>query len=240
VACGHPVEEQLHARRIDLGQHQGVEHPISWTERAEGMDVLARQHPLDHRTQRPAAPAAAALDWLRGQPGLERLPVVTLGTVIGSTMVLWAAALDAPIAGCIELCCAAEYDTQLANGGFDGHGEYFFMPGLLREFTLAEIAALIAPRAHLSLAASANPLTPLAGLASPDRALREAHAALGMPDAWQQHVEDAGHAETAAMRAAILSGLDRFTPEGDPLMTVCPIALAVGWEKCPARLPCVH
>jgi dienelactone hydrolase len=158
----------------------------------------------------------AALDWLRMQPGWDRLPVVTLGISMGSTMALWAAALDERIAGCVDLCCAAEYDALLASGGFDGHGEYFFVPGLLREFTLGEIAALIAPRPHLSLAGRADPLTPPAGLTSLDRTLREVYAAIGAPSAWQQHVEDGGHAETAAMRAAVLTWLDRFTPEGDP------------------------
>lgn len=154
----------------------------------------------------------AALDWLRTQPGFAALPVVTLGLSMGSTMALWAAALDERIAACLELCCAAEYDALLASGGFDRHGEYFFVPGLRREFTLAEIAALIAPRPHLSCAGRADPLTPPAGLESLDRALRLAYAALDAPSAWHQHVEGGGHAETAAMRAAVLEWLERLAP----------------------------
>jgi dienelactone hydrolase len=158
----------------------------------------------------------AALDWLRTQPGFATLPVTTLGLSMGSTMALWAAALDERIAGCIELCCAAEYDALLDSGGFDGHGDYFFVPGLLREFTLAEIAALIAPRPHLSLAGRADPLTPPAGLISLDLALREAYAALGAASAWQQIVEDGGHAETPTMRSQALAWLDPMTKTGDP------------------------
>jgi dienelactone hydrolase len=160
----------------------------------------------------------AALDWLRAQPGFASLPVVTLGISMGSTMAIWAAALDERIAGCVDLCCAAEYGALLDSGGFDGHGEYFFVPGLLREFTLAEICALIAPRPHLSLAGRADPLTPPAGLASLDRDLSSAYAALGASGAWQQGVEDGGHAETATMREAVLRWLDAFDihPQGDP------------------------
>jgi hypothetical protein len=146
--------------------------------------------------------------------------VVTLGLSMGSTMALWAAALDERIAGCAELCCAAEYDALLDSGGFDLHGEYFFVPGLLREgFTLAEIAALIAPRPHLSCAGRADPLTPPAGLTSLDRALRDAYAAVGAATAWRQVVEDGGHAETPTMRAAVLDWLDAIsapTPRGEP------------------------
>ena len=125
--------------------------------------------------------------------------------------------LDERIAGCVDLCCDAEYDALLESGGFDGHGEYFFVPGLLRAgFTLAEICALIAPRPHLSLAGRADPLTPAAGLASLDRSLRTAYAALGAPGGWQQVVEDGGHAETATMREAVLRWLDDFkNPQGD-------------------------
>lgn len=149
----------------------------------------------------------AALDWLRVQPAFETLPVVTLGLSMGSTMAIWAAALDPRIDACIDLCCAAEYDSLLASGGFDRHGEYFFVPGLLREFSLAEINALIAPRPHLSCAGRADPLTPEAGLSSLDASLRAVYAALGAADAWRQQVEDGGHVETPAMRAAVLQWL---------------------------------
>ncbi|HET9976352.1 MAG TPA: alpha/beta fold hydrolase [Burkholderiaceae bacterium] len=155
----------------------------------------------------------AALDWLRAQPGFETVPVVALGLSMGSTMALWAAALDDRIAACIDLCCAAEYDALLQSGGFDGHGAYFFVPGLLREFTLAEIAALIAPRAHLSLAGRADPLTPPAGLAALDAALRSAYAALGAPQRWRQIVEPGGHAETPTMRRAVLDELERLAAD---------------------------
>ncbi len=156
----------------------------------------------------------AALDWLRTQPGLESPPVVTLGLSMGSTMALWAAALDERISACIELCGAAEYSALLQSGGIDGHGEYFFVPGLLREFTLAEIAALIAPRLHLSFAGRTDPLTPPAGLTSLDHTLREVYAAAGAPRNWRQVVEDGGHAETPTMRAEALRWLDNhFTGE---------------------------
>ncbi len=84
------------------------------------------------------------------------------------------------------------------------------MPGLARDFSLAEIAALIAPRAHLSCAGRDDPLTPPAGLVSLDDDLRSAYAALDASGAWKPFVEPGGHAETPAMRERVLAWLDRL------------------------------
>ena len=149
----------------------------------------------------------AAFDWLRAQPRFAGLPVATLGLSMGSTMAVWAAALQPAIDACIDLCCLADYDALLASGGHDLHGEYFFVPGLRCEFSAAEIAALIAPRSHLSLAGRDDPLTPPDGLARIDVVLRAACSALGRPDAWRQQVFDAGHEETRAMRHLVLQTL---------------------------------
>lgn len=151
----------------------------------------------------------AALAWARQQAGLARLPVATLGLSMGSTMAVWAAALSTDIGACIDLCCLAEYDSLLAEGGYDRHGEYYFVPGLLASFSAAEISALIAPRPHLSLAGTLDPLTPAEGLRSIDAAMRRAYALTGDPAAWRQQTEAVGHVETPVMRQAVLNFLER-------------------------------
>ena len=50
-----------------------------------------------------------------------------------------------------------------------------YVPSLLKRFTTADINALIAPRAHLSLAGNYDRLTPPAGLDRIDAALRKAY-----------------------------------------------------------------
>jgi dienelactone hydrolase len=152
----------------------------------------------------------AAFGWLRAQPRFAGLPTATLGLSMGSTMAVWVSALQPAIDACVELCGLAEYDALLADGSHDLHGEYFFVPGLRREFSAAEIAALAAPRLHLSLVGRDDPLTPPAGVASIGRALRAAYAALGHPEAWRQQVFDAGHQETPAMRGLVLETLARL------------------------------
>jgi dienelactone hydrolase len=153
----------------------------------------------------------AAFDWLRRQPRFAELPSATLGLSMGSAMAVWTAALQPAIDVCIDLCGLAEYDALLASGAHDLHAEYFFVPGLRREFCAAEIAALIAPRHHLSLAGVDDPLTPAAGLASLDASLREAYRRSGRPDAWRQQVFEGGHQETAAMRREVLAACLRIS-----------------------------
>ncbi len=175
----------------------------------------------------------AALVWLRGQPGLAQLPVVTLGLSMGSTMAVWAAALQPDIAGCIDLCCLADYDSLLADDGFDKHGEYFFVPGLLAQFSAAEVSALIAPRPHLSLAGTLDPLTPPAGLAGIDAQMRAAYAALGDAGAWVQQLETGGHAESPTMRSAVLDFLDQIVNRAAAGTTQTPSNSGVGTSARP-------
>jgi dienelactone hydrolase len=152
----------------------------------------------------------AAFDWLRVQPRLACLPSAALGLSMGSTMAVWAAALQPEINACLELCGLAEFDSLLASGNHDLHGEYFFVPGLQRDFSAAEIAALIAPRMHLSLIGRDDPLTPSVGVASIDQAMRNACTLLKQPSAWRQHTFPAGHQETPEMRSLILDELLRL------------------------------
>ena len=151
-----------------------------------------------------------ALDWLRSREGFAALPTVTLGLSMGSTMAVWAAALEPSIDACIDLCCLAEYDALVADGSFDLHGEYFFIPSLRREFSAAEISALIAPRRHLSLIGKHDPLTPPNGVAAIDRAMQSTYSKLQHAKHWTQITDDCGHQETALMRKHILAALQNI------------------------------
>lgn len=153
----------------------------------------------------------ASLEWARAQPGLTTIPVTSLGLSMGSTMAIWAAALDPTIDTCIDLCCLAEFDALVDSGGFDQHGEYFFVPRLRNEFTAAEISALIAPRRHLSLVGRDDPLTPPAGVHAVDAALQTIYALVGKSERWRQHVFPCGHQETNDMRSAVVHFLQNDT-----------------------------
>lgn len=151
-----------------------------------------------------------ALDYLVARPEVDAARLGTVGLSMGSTMAWWVAALDERVRVCVDLCCLTDFQACLDTRGLDGHGLYYYVPGLLKRFTTAQINALIAPRPHLGLAGNHDSLTPPAGLDRIDAELREVYAALGAPEAWRLLRYDHGHFETPIMRREVLAWLERW------------------------------
>ncbi|MDP6775217.1 MAG: acetylxylan esterase [Candidatus Latescibacteria bacterium] len=151
-----------------------------------------------------------ALDYLSDRPDVDADRIATLGLSMGSTMAWWTAALDTRIKVTIDLCCLTDFQELIASRGLDGHGIYYYVPGLLKQFTTSEINGLIAPRAHLSLAGNYDRLTPPAGLDRIDRNLTAIYERMDAADAWKLLRYEIGHFETAEMRAEIVAFLNRW------------------------------
>jgi pimeloyl-ACP methyl ester carboxylesterase len=151
-----------------------------------------------------------AIDYLATRDDVDLTRLATLGLSMGSTMAWWVAALDERIKVCVDICCLTDFQSLIETRGLDGHGLYYYVPSLLKQFSTADINALIAPRPHLSLNGNFDRLTPPAGLDRVDAALREVYAELGAPEAWKLLRYDIGHFETAAMRAEIAAFLKRW------------------------------
>jgi dienelactone hydrolase len=148
-----------------------------------------------------------ALDWLLAREDVDGSRVATLGMSMGSTMAQWLAALDERVKVTVDICCLTEYQTLLADKGLARHGIYYYVPGLLKEFTASDVNALIAPRAHLGLAGTRDDLTPLAGLDIIDRELAAVYAEAGHPERWKLLRYDVAHQETAEGRREALGFL---------------------------------
>jgi dienelactone hydrolase len=148
-----------------------------------------------------------ALDWLVTRGDVDASRIATLGMSMGSSMAQWLGALDERVKVTVDICCLTEYHTLLAEKGLSGHGIYYYVPGLLKEFTASDINALVVPRAHLGLAGTKDALTPLAGLDIIDRELTAAYAEVGHPERWKLLRYDVGHQETVEGRQEILAFL---------------------------------
>jgi pimeloyl-ACP methyl ester carboxylesterase len=151
-----------------------------------------------------------SLDYLTTRHDVDAERIATLGMSMGSTMSWWLAALDERIRATVDLCCLTDFQALIEAQGLDGHGIYYYVPGLLKKFTTSSINVLIAPRPHLSLAGNQDALTPSAGLDRIDRDLTEMYASLGRSDVWRLHREDVGHQETPTMRRASLEFLQKW------------------------------
>jgi hypothetical protein len=151
--------------------------------------------------------ALKAVDYLVTRPDVDTARLATVGMSMGSSTAQWAGALDPRLKVVVDICCLTDWHTLVEVGGLKGHGIYYYVPDLLNHFTTAQMNALIAPRAHLSLAGNQDHLTPLAGLEKVDSELKGVYAAAGQPANWKLLRYDVGHLETPAMREQIQAWL---------------------------------
>ena len=147
--------------------------------------------------------ALKAVDYLTTRTDVDSQRLGTVGMSMGSSTAQWVGALDTRIKVVVDICCLTDWHTLVEVGGLKGHGIYYYVPDLLNHFTTSEMNALIAPRAHLSLAGNQDALTPAAGLDKVDRELQSAYAAAGHPENWKLLRYDGGHFENPQMREEI-------------------------------------
>jgi hypothetical protein len=151
-----------------------------------------------------------ATDYALSRPDVRADRVATLGLSMGSTMAWWHAALDERVRVCVDLCCLTDFQALIETHHLDGHNLYYYVPGLLKHFSTADINAVICPRAHLSLAGLYDRLTPPAGLDRVDAALQRVYADAGVPERWQLQRYPCGHLETWDMRRRVLQFLETY------------------------------
>jgi len=151
--------------------------------------------------------ALRAVDYLATRPEVDPGRIAVLGMSMGGTLSWWTAALDPRIAACVDLCAMTDYHTLDRLGSHDRHGVYYYVPGLLDEFSTADIVSLIAPRWHLSLCGNSDALTPAEGFRLIDEPVRAAYETLGHPERWSLRTAPGAHFETASMRAQALAFL---------------------------------
>jgi len=144
-----------------------------------------------------------AVDYLHTRPDVDTSRLGTVGMSMGSSTAQWVGALDPRLKVVVDICCLTDWHTLVEVGGLKGHGIYYYVPDLLNHFTTAQMNALIAPRAHLSLTGNLDHLTPIAGLDKVDNELREVYAAAGKPEDWKLLRYEVGHQETPEMREQI-------------------------------------
>lgn len=150
-----------------------------------------------------------ATDYLVSRPDVVPSRIATLGMSMGSVMAQWHAALDERVAACLDICCLTDYQSLIGRRRLDAHGLYYYVPGLLKHFTAAQVNALICPRPHLALEGDLDSLTPSEGLDTIDAHLKRVYAEAGVPENWRIERFQCGHVELPEMRALAVEFLEK-------------------------------
>jgi len=145
-----------------------------------------------------------AVDYIVSRPDTDNSRIGALGMSMGSSMSIWVAALDTRIKTCVDICCLTDFEELEKQGNLSAHGIFYYVPSLTKYFSMADINALIAPRAHLSTAGVYDNLTPVAGLAKIEKELKDVYARIGEPENFILKTYPCGHLETREMREDVL------------------------------------
>lgn len=231
----HGARYEIGARELTEGRPALLAPPYAEALAAAGIAALCVEMPSfgarAARTESPLAKAllwrgetlfglmlrelAGGLDHLASRPDVDATRIAAFGASMGATQAFWLAALDTRIVAVAHMLSFADLDLLIDGGGHDLHGIYMTVPGLCRAFRTGGIAALAAPRPQLACVGELDPLTPPDAVARAAQDAAAGYARAGAADAWDLlTAPGSGHAETPAMRDAVLAFLARTLRPG--------------------------
>lgn len=155
-----------------------------------------------------------ALDYLLSRPEVDPGRVGVFGMSMGATKAWWLAALDPRIRLCLDLCCLTDFDELIRAGNLKGHGIYYYVPGLLKHFSTAQINELIVPRPRISLNGRRDSLTPVAGVEKVRDHLMPLYERHGRREDLLIELFDGAHEELPEMRVLNERWLERYLGRG--------------------------
>lgn len=131
-----------------------------------------------------------ALDLLQDRPEVDPARIALMGISGGGTVILYAAALDERVKVSVLSGSFCTFKDSIFSRS---HCIDNYVPGVLRDFELADITGLIAPRALFAETGSDDPLFPEAGAREADAAVRRVYEARGAGDRFRRVVFEGGH-----------------------------------------------
>jgi dienelactone hydrolase len=151
-----------------------------------------------------------AFSWLATREEVDPQRLGVTGMSMGSTKAWWLAALEPRVRLTLDQCCLTDYESLIAAHGLSGHGIFYFVPSLLKQFDTAGINELIVPRPHLSVNGRKDPLTPPAGVEKIRDHLLPLYRQHGREQDCRIELFDCAHEETPEMRTMIVDWLRRY------------------------------
>lgn len=151
-----------------------------------------------------------AFSYLASRPEVDASRIGAFGMSMGSSKAWWLAALEPRVRLTIDICCLTDYESLIAAHGLSGHGIYYYVPSLLKQFDTTEINELIVPRPHLSLNGRKDPLTPPGGVEKIRDRLLPMYRQHGNEQDCRIELFDCAHEETPEMRSLVIEWMRKY------------------------------
>jgi dienelactone hydrolase len=155
-----------------------------------------------------------AFHYLARRPEVDPNKLGAFGMSMGSTKAWWLSALEPKVAVTADVCCLTDYDALIQANGLHGHGVYYFVPSLLKQFTTAQVNELIVPRPRLSVNGRRDPLTPPAGVEKVREYLMPLYQRYGREQDCRIALFDCAHEELPEMRRQIREWFEKYFRNG--------------------------
>jgi len=140
------------------------------------------------------------LTYLLSRKEIDAASIATIGMSMGGLMSWWLAAVDPRVRVVVDIAAQVDYHALIEENSLDKHGFYYYLPGLLSDWTTGEIQQWIAPRPRLSLVGIADKGCPTSGVKTLNQHLQKVYQDMHCPDHWQSEQLIGGHEETEEMR----------------------------------------
>ena len=151
-----------------------------------------------------------ALSYLASREEVDSQRLGVSGMSMGSTKSWWLAALDPRVSVTVDICCLTDFESLIAAHWLSGHGIFYYVPSLLKEFDTTGINELIVPRPHLSVNGRKDPLTPPGGVEKIRENLLPLYRQHGREEDCRIELFDCAHEETPEMRNMIIDWMQRY------------------------------
>ena len=151
-----------------------------------------------------------ALSYLASREEVDSQRLGVSGMSMGSTKSWWLAALDPRVSVTIDICCLTDFESLIRAHWLSGHGIFYYVPSLLKEFDTTGINELIVPRPHLSVNGRKDPLTPPGGVEKIRENLLPLYRQHGREENCRIELFDCAHEETPEMRSMIVDWMQRY------------------------------
>jgi dienelactone hydrolase len=151
------------------------------------------------------------LNYLVTRPEVDTTRIGVTGMSLGASRTTWLAAMDDRPKVVVPVAQMTRYKEFAEAGKYNGHGIYYYVPGILKTgLEMDHLAALAAPRLQAILIGDSDPLSPIDGIRRVCDYVEKIYDLYGASDNLIVEIErGVGHVYTPTMFAAMMETLKR-------------------------------